>query len=581
MSIRLVSRSFGFKLALFASFLCLSASSVSAGGFDPIGQRVEDFTLDNCYGKPVTLSEVAKGKVTALVFLGTECPLARLYGPRLSELQSQFESKGVVFIGINSNKQDSMTELAAYANRYGINFPLLKDVGNVVADQVHAVRTPEVFLLDRDGVIQYHGRIDDQYGVGYSRDKTIDTSLANAIGELVDGKSVAEPRTDVVGCFIGRVKKLEPTGEITYAKHISRIFNERCVSCHREQEIAPFTLTSYEDILGWEDTILEVIADNRMPPWFADERHGTFSNDARLSEEEKTLIATWIDNGMPEGDPADLPEPPVFTTGWRIPEPDVVIEMDEAFNVPAEGIVDYQHFVIDPQWDEDKYIYAAEARPDNRSVVHHILVYIIPPGKNRPDLQKVLAGYAPGSDAMWLEDGVAIKVEAGSKLLFEMHYTPNGYEQTDKSYAGFCFMDEKDFTKELEGKAAINPRFKIPANDPHYVVTSRYFAVKDELLTDMTPHMHLRGKAFKFEANYPDGKKEVLLDVPNYDFNWQLSYMLDEPKFLPAGTMIECTAVFDNSEENLSNPNPNRDVTWGDQSFDEMMIGFFNVVKAD
>lgn len=548
-----------------------------------IGKLVADFTLDNCYGKPVTLSDVAQGKPTAIVFLGTECPLAKLYGPRLAEMQRRFDDKAVV-IGVCSNKQDSITELVAYANRYDIHFPLLKDVGNRVADAMGAKRTPEVFLLDRDRKIRYHGRVDNQYGVGYSRKKADQHELARAIEELVSGNAVSAPETEVVGCHIGRVKQAEPTGQITYTKHIAPIFNERCVNCHREQEIAPFTLTSYEDIQGWEDTILEVIDEGRMPPWFADPKHGKFTNDARLNDEQKQLIATWIENGMPKGDPADLPEPPQFTVGWQIPEPDQVFKMSsKPFQVPAEGVVDYQHFVVDPGWTEDKYITAAEARPQNRGVVHHILVFVLPPGNPRivDRLNSVLAGYAPGATPMLLEAGTAMKAKAGSKLLFQMHYTPNGYKQTDLSYVGVCFTTKDQVKTIQEGAIAINPLFTIPPHEANHEVIGFYYAYKDQWLTTMTPHMHLRGKAFKYEAVYPDGKTEILLNVPHYDFNWQLEYILEEPKLLPRGTMVKCTAVYDNSESNLANPNPDRAVGWGDQSWDEMMIGFMDTVPAE
>ena len=546
-----------------------------------IGQQVNEFTLDNCYGKPVSLSDFEAKRAVAIVFLGTECPLAKLYGRRLSDLQTKYQSAGVAVLGINSNTQDSLTELAAYAHRYEVNFPLLKDVGNRVADAMGASRTPEVFLIDADRIVRYHGRIDDQYGVGYSRERTVQPDLSLAIDQLLAGETIEVPETEVVGCHIGRAQKSEPTGEITYTEHIAAIFNARCVSCHREQEIAPFTLQSYDDIIGWEDTILEVINDQRMPPWFANPNHGSFANDARMTDGEKELIATWIDNGMPQGDPARLPEPPEFATGWKIPKPDQVIQMnDQAFRVPAEGVVDYKRFVIDPGWDEDKYIYAAEARPDNRSVVHHILVYIIPPQERGVDLRKVLVGYAPGGLPILLNDGVAIHVEAGSKLLFEMHYTPNGYETEDLSYAGVCFVDKSKVKKLLRGGVAINNDFEIPANDPNHEVVARYKSKQDELLVSMTPHMHLRGKAFRYEARYPDGTSEILLDIPNYDFNWQLKYVLEEPKRLPQGTVVLCTAVYDNSEANVSNPDPSRAVHWGDQSWEEMMIGFMDTLPV-
>lgn len=576
-----------------ACSLCMAIARAETDT-SPIGSKVSDFTLDNCYGKSVSLNDFADNRLVVIAFLGTECPLAKLYGPRLNEIQSKFGDDGVVVIGVNANKQDSLTELAAYVHRHKISFPMLKDVGSRVADAMGAQRTPEVFLLDHDRVVRYHGRIDDQYGVGYSRDKTVHPDLAVAILELLEGGTPSVAQTEVVGCHIGRIKETDPTGDITYTKHIAPIFNARCVSCHREQEIAPFTLGCYDDVLGWEDTILEVIDDNRMPPWFANPSHGKFANDARMTDQEKELIAMWIDNGMPQGDSADLPQPPKFTTGWRIPHPDQVIKMqNNPFTVPAEGVVDYQHFVIDPDWDEDKYIYAAEARPQNRSVVHHILVYVIPPGKREHDLSKILAGYAPGSLPVVLTDGVAMHVRAGSKLLFEMHYTPNGSEQSDLSYVGFCFKDESEVNKLLQGRVAIERKFEIPARESNHPVTAQYpppprdneipeqGLKEDVMLLSMTPHMHLRGKSFRYTAHYPDARTEVLLDVPKYDFNWQLKYILDEPKRLPRGTKIVCTAVFDNSDANLSNPNPDRPVKWGKQSFDEMMIGFMETVSVE
>ncbi len=539
--------------------------------------------LTNNYGKEVALRELSDKPIVVLAFLGTECPLAKLYGPRLNDIQQEFADRGVAIIGISSNKQDSLTELTAFVNRHQISYPILKDVGNRLADAFKATRTPEVFVLDSERKLRYHGRIDDQYGVGYARETTIRSDLTVAIEELLAGKPVSTPETKAIGCIIGRVKEVEPTGEVTFTKHIAPVLNARCIQCHREGEIGPFTLTSYEDVLGWEETILEVIADNRMPPWHANPEYGHFANDARLSEDEKDLLATWVANGMPEGDPADLPEPPKFVEGWRIPEPDQIFKMDaQPFQVPAQGVVDYQRFVVDPGWDEDKYIYAAEARPDNRRVVHHILVYVIPPGATRTDLENVLVGYAPGSLPVRLENGIALKIPAKSKFVFEMHYTPNGSSEKDLSYVGVCFIDKQDVKQEIQGRIAATNRFAIPPGDPNYEVTARpYRSPKDELLLSMTPHMHLRGKAFRYQAIYPNGSSEILLDVPNYDFNWQLKYILAEPKLLPAGTQIICSATYDNSEQNLVNPDPTREVRWGDQSWDEMMIGFFDTLPQE
>ena len=541
------------------------------------------FTLRSHEGREWSDADFKDKDLVVVAFLGTECPLVKLYGPKLQEVSERFGDK-VAVIGVNSNTQDSVTEMSAYAERHGVRFPMLKDVGNTLADQFEAKRTPEVFLLDADRKVRYHGRIDDQYSVGVIREKAERHDLREAIEELLAGKEVSVPQTEVVGCHIGRVKKVEPTGDVTYTKHIAPIFNARCVSCHREGELAPFTLTSYDDVIGWEDTICEVIEDNRMPPWFANPEHGKFQNDCRLSEKEKELVFNWVDNGMPEGDPADLPEPPKFAEGWKIEKPDEIFHMrDEPFRVKSQGTIDYKHFVVDPGWTEDKYISAAEARPDNKSVVHHILVYIIPPGEQyRGGLEQVLVGYAPGSMPVDLPEGVALKVEAGSKFLFQMHYTPNGYVEKDRSYAGVKFADKSDVKKLIRGRVAITDRFRIPPREDNYVVKAPAYRVdRDELLVSMTPHMHLRGKSFRYVAKYPGGNEEVLLDVPKYDFNWQLKYILDEPKLLPRGTKIFCTAAYDNSEDNPVNPDPSETVKWGDQSWEEMMIGFFDTLPTE
>lgn len=540
-----------------------------------------EYSLENNYGTAVAFEEFHDKSVVVLAFIGTECPLAKLYGPRLNDIQEEFADEGVVVLGISSNKQDSLTELSAYVHRHGIAFPVLKDVGNKLADEVGATRTPEVFVYDQERKLRYQGRIDDQYGVGYSKEKVSESDLAEAITQVLAGKEVATPTTKAIGCVIGRVKDIQPSGALTFTKHIAPILNKRCVECHREGEIGPFNLTSYEDVLGWEDTILEVIADNRMPPWNANPEHGSFANDARLNPEEVETLRTWVANGMPEGDPGDLPEPPKFTDGWKIPAPDDIFEMrEEPFQVPAQGVVDYKRFVVDPGWTEDKYIYAAEARPQNRQVVHHILVYVILPGERRHSLRHVLVGYAPGSLPVHYEDGLALKVPAGSKLLFEMHYTPNGTKQTDLSYAGVCYIDEAKVKNLVRGQLAITNDFTIPPGDDNCEVEAYYRVRRDEQLLAMTPHMHLRGKSFRYEARFPDGSQEVLLDVPNYDFNWQLKYILEKPLELPRGTIVKCTAVYDNSEKNLVNPDPTRPVGWGDQSWDEMMIGFMDTVPV-
>ena len=572
-----------------ACFLCAAAvcfgTRVGANEPSRIGKEIADFSLKNQFGKEYSLADVKDADVVVVAFLGTECPLAKLYGPRLAELDKKFKGSKVAFLAIDSNRQDSIEEIAAYARRHNIEFPLLKDTGNKVADQFGAERTPEVFVLDKDRKVRYCGRIDDQYGftdgVGYQRPEATRSGLAEAIGELVAGKEVSVPVTDAVGCKIGRVRQPAADAKVTYSNQVVRIFQNHCVECHRPGRIGPFAMTSYDEVAGWGEMIREVVDQQRMPPWHADKKHGKFSNDLSLSEEDKQLIAAWVDSGCPEGDPADLPKPREFTDGWVIGEPDQIVYFgDEAVDVPAEGVIDYYHFTVDPGWTEDKWIMAAEAKPSSLETVHHILVFVQPPGATRRgggiESGNMVAGYAPGMNPLLMTDGtMAMHAKAGSKLVFQVHYTPNGTPAKDRSYIGFKFTDPDKVKWVARSTSVSNRFFAIPPGSADYQVSAEGKFEHDTLVANMTPHMHTRGKAFRYEVTYPDGKQEILLDVPRYDFNWQTTYMLEEPKLLPKGTKLVCTAQWDNSEENLSNPDPNKTVTWGDQTFEEMMIGFY------
>jgi len=443
-----------------------------------------------------------------------------------------------------------------------------------------AERTPEVFVLDEARSIQYQGRIDDQYAIGVTRKAPTRDDLADAIQSIIQGKMPSVASAPSVGCVIGRQNRTQPHGEINFTKHIAPILNARCVECHRTGEIAPFPLTSFQETVGWESTIAEVIREERMPPWNANPKFGHFKNDSRLTSEEKLHVLTWIENGCPEGNSADLPEPPTFATGWRMPSPDVIIPMrDEPFAVPATGVVDYQYFEVDPKFTEDKYVIASEARPSNAAVVHHIIAFLILPGKKSTDLGTILIGYSPGTSPLIYPHGAASCIPAGSKILFEVHYTPNGSEQLDRSYIGLKFIDASSVVNEVVGLEAKNVDLQIPPGAANHVVTAEKHVDEDVTLLSMTPHMHMRGKAFRYVAKYPDGKEEVLLDIPHYDFNWQLRYEFAEPKLIPKGTVVTCTATYDNSASNLNNPDPLKQITWGQQSWDEMMIGFFNGVR--
>jgi peroxiredoxin/mono/diheme cytochrome c family protein len=562
----------------------------------PVGTTVKDFKARDYRGRETSLAEFAGSKAVVVAFLGTECPLAKMYGQRLEELAKQYKDQGVTFLGIDSNRQDSIAEIANYARTHGVTFPILKDVGNTIADQLGALRTPEVYLLDKDRVVRYAGRIDDQYGLGnssgYAQAKVRHRHLATALDELLAGKTVSQPHSITPGCLIGRVREPDAKSDVTYSNQVARILQTNCVECHRPGQIAPFALTNYEEVSGWADMIEEVVHDQRMPPWHADPAFGKFHNDRSMSDADKQTLYTWVKNGAPEGNPADLPKPIDYPENWQLGQPDQVVYMnDKPYEVPAEGTVEYEYFMVDPGWTEDRWIKATECLLGNRSIVHHIFVFAVDASNdlaklNGPlgtginpglgdDSVRLIAGAAPGTPPATGPQGAATHVKAGTKLLFQMHYTPNGSPQKDHTSVGFFFAKPEEVTRGMDVRMAINPSFTIPAQAENYPVKSAHKFAKDAMLINLTPHMHLRGKSFRYDLKYPDGKSETILNVPRYDFNWQVTYLLESPKFVPAGTELQCLAHFDNSDGNLANPDPNSPVSWGDQTWEEMMIGWF------
>ncbi len=547
----------------------------------PVGRKVENFTLKDYRGKTHSLDDYKSSKLVVIAFLGTECPLAKLYSPRLQELSASYKPEDVAFLGIDANRQDSITEIAAFARTHNVTFPILKDLGNHVADQMLAVRTPEVYLLDGDRTIRYWGRVDDQYGIGSKRKVPSRSDLKSAIDQLLTNHLVEVLQTQSAGCRIGRVHAPKENSEITYSNQIARLLQKRCVECHRANEIAPFALTDYDEVVGWAEMIAEVVREERMPPWHASPEYGAFTDDRRLSDDEKELIYKWVDAGAPQGDPKQLPEPLKYTEGWQLTrQPDYVVNMSEQpYKVPAEGVVEYKFFRVDPGFKEDKWVTESEIIPGTKSVVHHVLVFVREPSGRRGDNELAfLAAFVPGLRVSPFPTGMAKRVPAGSQFVFQMHYTPNGTEQTDMTKMGLVFADPKDVTHIVKTTEAIHRTFEIPAGANNYMVEAtspRYD--RELLLLRLMPHMHLRGKSFQYEARFPDGKTQTLLDVPRYDFAWQTTYRLKEGMMLPKGTAIHCVAHFDNSEENPNNPDPTSKVRWGDQTWEEMMIGFYEV----
>ena len=583
-----------FFLLLFLGVLgVLGALMLFSSRPIPIeGRKAADFCLQDPrdQGKVVLSELLEKNKAVVLIFLGTECVLNNQYLPVLSELYQEYSSKGVAFVGINANSQDSRERIAVHAQQNAIPFPVVKDVGNKVADQLGARRTPEAFIVDRFGIIRYQGRIDDQFGIGYSRPgKPMRRDLALALDEVLAGKVVSVPRTEVSGCCIGRVAKPKENGQITYTKHVSRILQKNCQECHRPGQVAPMSLLTFDDALAWSDTIREVISEGRMPPWNADPRYGKFSNDRRLSPEDKETLLTWLDNGTPRGEDKDLPSPRQFPEGWSIGTPDMIVQMPKPFEVPAKappGGIPYQYLTVDPGFKEDRWVQRAEVHAGAPSVVHHAILFIQTEevfDPNAPDAH--ICGMAPGETPLDLPDGMAKKVPAGAKFVFQMHYTANGKAQLDQTSVGLVFAKKppryRVRTVPIHNLRFISLLEHIPAGADNYKMESNYIFWHDSHLLAFMPHLHLRGKDFLYEAIYPDGKKEILLSVPRYNFYWQSYYRLAKPLAMPKGTKLHCVAHFDNSAKNPNNPDPKKNVYWGYQTWEEMMVGWIDYYQDD
>ncbi|HEY7212043.1 MAG TPA: thiol-disulfide isomerase [Bryobacteraceae bacterium] len=382
----------------------------------------------------------------------------------------------------------------------------------------------------------------------------------------------------------------------TFNRDIAPILQQNCQGCHRPGEAGPMPLLTYRQVRPYAAAIKEAVALRKMPPWFADPHFGKFSNDRSLPQRDIDTIIAWVRNGAPEGDGRDLPKPAAFVDGWNIRQPDVVLEMPAPFHVPAKGTLEYQYILIPLHFRQDTWVQMAEVRPGDRTVVHHVIAWVRPPGskwmegiregvpfvpedhgaESKKRDADFLVGYAPGMPPAVLPEGRAKLIRAGSDIIFEMHYTATGKAATDRSRIGLAFA-QKPVRERIVTLAASKDDFAIPPGAADYQVDAEIEFAKDTRIIDLMPHMHLRGKNFEFKALYPTGESQTLLRVPHYSFSWQLVYYSASDIRIPKGTRLHCTAHFDNSANNPWNPDPSKEVRWGEQSWDEMMIGFFDV----
>jgi len=554
---------------------------------DPLGSLPADQSklVRDISGKEIPWEEHTKVRVYA--FLGCECPVAQLYARRIQELSNDKSLVGISWVGVMSNLHDSSADVVKFDSQQNWTMPMVHDMDQSLARTLQATRTAEAVVVNRSGKILYRGRIDDQYAPGVKRSKVTKSELRDALVAVLSDRQPAIARTEPVGCLISWAKSTDPntSSSVTFSDQISKILFNRCYECHRAGEIGPFDVSDPTEIQGWSEMILEVVDNGRMPPWHADPAHGSFKNARAIPKSEIETIRQWVRAGAPLGDLSQLQKPPITNSSsdsaWRFErEPDLVVPMrNKAYEIPADGTVEYQYFVVDPMIKEDKWVSAAQIIPGTAAVVHHAIVFIRPPDDQEFSGLGWLTAYVPGQMATKFPEGYARKIPAGSKLVFQMHYTPNGKATSDLSRLGMTFIESDKVTNEVFTLVGIDQDFEIPPGASNYEVKGRvpYLPPGAELLA-VSPHMHLRGRTFELRAKRAEDTT-ILLKVPNYDFNWQHTYEFSERIPLSDLAALEFTVGFDNSENNPANPAPKEYVMWGDQTWEEMAVAFFEVAR--
>jgi peroxiredoxin len=583
-------------LALFAaSFLVLIAdvfyaASPGQSGSTPTPlptsrDQVRDFALLDQDGRHHQLYRYGVSSRAIVLFAyDTGCHTVGPSIQALKVLRESYTKRKVSFLLINANSQDGRKVLQQETTRIGIDMPILIDESQLVVESLGIRRTGEALVIDtKTWRIAYRGPIiDEQMRLDMPKAEGQQHYLKDAIEAVLSSRQVANNPPSPAGCPITMAMK----ENASYTKDVVPILTEKCVPCHQAGGIAPWAMDRYETVSGWSAMMRDAIMVRRMPPWHTDPAHGSFSNDRSLSITQTRKLIHWIDAGSPHGDGPDplAMAKPVTLPEWPLGKPDLVIDVPPQ-SIPAKGVVDYRYINIPLKLDRDVWVRAVDLRPSNSAVMHHAFAFVTyPPAlrTHQPDwggadegwgLNGFAAVYAPGFHVEPLPHNTGQLLPKGSSLLFQMHYNSVGYATTDTPRLALYFH-KRPPARELVIESARNTGFRIPANIQDYPVEARYLFKKDALLHGMLPHMHLRGSRISYEAHYQNGQREMLLSIPRYYFNWQSFYLLHQPKPMPAGTVILVQAAFDNSHLNPANPDPSKEVIFGNQSWEEMFIGF-------
>jgi hypothetical protein len=551
------------------SLFALAAFTQPALALSP-GQRVDNFRLLDHTGKSHELYYLSDMKAVVLMAQGNDCDAVRKSIPALKALRDQYRTQGVEFLLINSNLNQGRDSIAQEASQAGLDLPVLMDDTQLIGESLKLVRNGEVLVINpRDWTLAYRGPLA----------KGRKPYTADALNAVLTGETVDTAKVRASGCKIKMPERnrTRAHAKISYEKTIAPMLIDNCVNCHRAGAIGPWHMNSYDMIRGFAPMIREVLRTERMPPWHADPHYSAFSNDRSLSKEQIKTLVHWIEAGAPRGKGSDpLTSAPKLQTQWALGEPDLIVEIPP-FNVPASGTVPYQMPKAAYPLDREVWVRAVDFIPGDRTVLHHILAGT---GSRGVLEGGDLGNFVPGASPMILPEGTGFLLKPGTQFSFQMHYTVSGKATTDASRMGLYFHKNPP-THQMHSMVIANTRLKIPANTKEHTESFARPVPRDIIVYSLLPHAHFRGRAATFSVEYPDGRKEMLLSVPKYDFNWQTTYELKAPKLIPKGSKIVHTTTWDNSSQNKANPDPNRVVPWGEQTWDEMLYGVVRYRFAD
>jgi mono/diheme cytochrome c family protein/peroxiredoxin len=556
------------------------------------------FQLRDTQGRLHTHAELASRSATVFLFLASECPLSNQYIPRLNELHLRYAARGIGFLGVHADPLLNPRQAADHTTSFNIRFPVLLDPGQTLTAQLGASVTPQAILMDDSGNILYRGRIDDRSPrLGARRPSPSRHDLERAIQARLNAQPVPVPETRPTGCAIP--KPPAPSGKVTFTRDVAPILFRHCASCHRPGHSGPFPLLTFRDAASRAETIAQVTAARIMPPWLPAEGPPHFQDERRLNPKEIATLRDWAAQGAPQGDPAHLPQLPAFRDGWLLGAPDLIVHMPRPFEIPAAGPDQYRCFVLPLKVPEDRWVRAVEFHPGNRAIVHHSLIFAdASSAARRRDAEDPGDGYrcfgvpgflpsasyggwTPGMDPRPYPDGVAFRLHRNADIVLQVHYHSTGKPETDQSSLGLYFTNEEP-TRRVMDVALGSRAIDIPAGESSYIVRDHFTLPVGVLAVGIIPHAHYLCRRMRAVASLPDGRSLTLIDIPDWDFNWQQNYRYRRPFTLPAGTLLEMEFTYDNSAANPRNPStPPVRVLYGPDSTDEMAGLHLQVIPAN